>query len=324
MGVESIRFRSGDSRDALARKLELLRQTVLNGAGATGPSGPIAIADVDGLTVALAAKQAAGFYAATGHNHDGVYATAGHNHAGVYQPAGSYAAAGHGHGIADVTGLQTALDGKQASGSYALSGHNHDAAYAAAGHTHSFEPVIAAGTTAQYWRGDKTWQTLPAGSDPWTYLKLAADFVCANSTVLGNVNDGTTTLTFTPPANTDWELEGRMLVWTTTATNLPRVGFSVAAGATRGYGGVNLWQAGATATTAVQANGAWNNAAGITVAQIAAGGVLTASVPYICEIIAAGRSGAAPTAITIQAACETAAANVCFIKRGSFIKYRTF
>jgi hypothetical protein len=27
----------------------------------------------------------------------------------------------------------------------------------------SFEPAIAAGTTAQYWRGDKTWQTLPTG-----------------------------------------------------------------------------------------------------------------------------------------------------------------
>lgn len=40
----------------------------------------------------------------------------------------------HTHIIANVTGLQTALDGK--------------------------EPLITAGTTAQYWRGDKTWQTL--------------------------------------------------------------------------------------------------------------------------------------------------------------------
>lgn len=43
----------------------------------------------------------------------------------------------HAHVIADVTGLQLALDSK--------------------------EPVIAPGTTAQYWRGDKTWQTLPVG-----------------------------------------------------------------------------------------------------------------------------------------------------------------
>jgi hypothetical protein len=40
----------------------------------------------------------------------------------------------HTHIIADVTGLQAALDAK--------------------------EPLIAAGTNAQYWRGDKSWQTL--------------------------------------------------------------------------------------------------------------------------------------------------------------------
>lgn len=47
---------------------------------------------------------------------------------------GDFAAASHTHSIANVTGLQTALDGKEAS--------------------------ITAGTTGQYWRGDKTWQTL--------------------------------------------------------------------------------------------------------------------------------------------------------------------
>jgi hypothetical protein len=41
----------------------------------------------------------------------------------------------HTHPISDIVGLQTALDGKEAS--------------------------ITAGTTTQYWRGDKTWQTLP-------------------------------------------------------------------------------------------------------------------------------------------------------------------
>ena len=42
--------------------------------------------------------------------------------------------AAHSHATSDVTGLDAALAGK--------------------------EPTIAAGTTAQYWRGDKTWQTL--------------------------------------------------------------------------------------------------------------------------------------------------------------------
>jgi hypothetical protein len=45
-----------------------------------------------------------------------------------------WAAIAHGHVITDVTGLQTALNGK--------------------------ELTITAGTTFQYYRGDKTWQTL--------------------------------------------------------------------------------------------------------------------------------------------------------------------
>ncbi|MHC1773856.1 MAG: hypothetical protein AB9834_00445 [Lentimicrobium sp.] len=38
----------------------------------------------------------------------------------------------------------------------------HASSFAASGHTHAYEPIITAGTTAQYWRGDKTWQTMPA------------------------------------------------------------------------------------------------------------------------------------------------------------------
>jgi hypothetical protein len=70
--------------------------------------------------------------------------------------AGLYSLLGHTHTIANVTGLQTALDGK--------------------------EPTISAGTTAQYWRGDKSWQTLPIYTLP-----------TASTTVLGGVKvDGVT------------------------------------------------------------------------------------------------------------------------------------
>ncbi len=162
--------------------------------------------------------------------------------------------------------------------------------------------------------------SLPGAND-WKDIKLDADYTNATVT-FANITDASNILTFTPPANSDWEMEARLLVWTTATANLPRVGFLVGAGATRGNGGVNIWQAGATAITSVSANGAWSDAAGITVAQIAAGGVLTASVPYLCEVLATGRSGAAPTAISLQMACETAAANTCFIKRGSYLKYR--
>lgn len=82
----------------------------------------------------------------------------------------------HGHLIADVTGLQAALDGKESlitkaagfakwTGSswnfvnetYSLSSHNHSGTY---------EPLISAGTTAQYRRGDKTWQPLNTAAVP--------------------------------------------------------------------------------------------------------------------------------------------------------------
>ncbi|MES2902685.1 MAG: hypothetical protein V4696_00725 [Pseudomonadota bacterium] len=160
-----------------------------------------------------------------------------------------------------------------------------------------------------------------AGGDPWTTIALTSDYNNATTTFT-NITDGTRTLLFTPPANTNWELEARLLVWTTAAANLPRVGLNVVAGAAAGMGGVNIWQAGATAAVSVHANAAWNNPGAAAVAQIAAGGVLTASVPYICEVIAAGRSGATPTAISLQMACETGAAATCFIKAGSFMKTR--
>jgi hypothetical protein len=68
--------------------------------------------------------------------------------------AGLYSLLNHVHTIANVTGLQTALDGK--------------------------EPTITAGTTVQYWRGDKTWQTLPIYSLP-----------IASATILGGIKVGT-------------------------------------------------------------------------------------------------------------------------------------
>jgi len=90
---------------------------------------------------------------------------------------------GHTHIISNIAGLQTALDSK--------------------------EPSIAAGTTSQYWRGDKTWQNLPTYSLP-----------TASTTVLGGVKvDGTTITingsgvisganTYTLPVATDTVLGG--------------------------------------------------------------------------------------------------------------------
>jgi hypothetical protein len=64
--------------------------------------------------------------------------------------AGILAPAYHTQDISTINGLQSALDGK--------------------------EPMITAGTTAQYWRGDKTWQTMPTSlpaSDVYSWAKAS-------------------------------------------------------------------------------------------------------------------------------------------------------
>lgn len=81
-----------------------------------------AVADITGLQTALDAK-------VTGNT-----AITGATKTKITYDAKGLVTAGADAAIADITGLQTALDGKEAT--------------------------ITAGTTAQYWRGDKSWQTL--------------------------------------------------------------------------------------------------------------------------------------------------------------------
>jgi hypothetical protein len=113
----------------------------------------------------------------------------------AYTASTAYAAAVHTHAIADVTGLQTALNNKvddsqistfaltllddttaeamQATLLLGSAATADAAAFAEAIHTHTQsdvtglttalsgkEPTISAGNTTQYWRGDKSWQTL--------------------------------------------------------------------------------------------------------------------------------------------------------------------
>jgi hypothetical protein len=78
--------------------------------------------------------------------------------------------------ISEVTGLQTALDGKQASGSYATT---TDLTNGLA----TKEPTITAGTTGQYWRGDKSWQTLDKS------VVGLGNVVNANTTTTANITD---------------------------------------------------------------------------------------------------------------------------------------
>lgn len=175
----------------------------------------------------------------------------------------------------------------------------------------------AGASATTFFRGDNTWATI----ELWTYLKLVADFNNA-TTAFTTITDGTTSLSFVPPANSSWEMEASLLVWSTDTANLPRVGVNIAAGLTSGMGGVQLIQAGSGLLNIVTANHAWDNPAAAVNAQMAAGGLPVASRPFLCKAFASGRAGAAPQAISLQMACETAVAATCYIKAGSFLKYR--
>ena len=106
------------------------------------------------------------------------YFTAGRAQSALASQLAGKSDVGHGHAQSDITGLATALSGKSNVG------HAHSesditglttalAGKAASAHTHSEsditglttdlaakEPTITTGTTGQYWRGDKSWQTL--------------------------------------------------------------------------------------------------------------------------------------------------------------------
>ena len=57
------------------------------------------------------------------------------------------------------------------------------------------EPVIAEGTTAQYWRGDKSWQTLPAGYTDEQVDDRVAALLVAGTNITLNYNDAANSLT---------------------------------------------------------------------------------------------------------------------------------
>jgi len=114
-------------------------------------------------------------------------------------------------------------------------------------------------------------------------------------------------------------VQAPLLIQTTTATNLPRIGVSVGAG--QSFGAVQIDQTGATVTTRVVADGTFTTSA-INV-QVPAGGVAAANTPYLCYVTIRGKAGASPGAIALQMACETGAANVCFVKAGSAMRTRS-
>lgn len=148
----------------------------------------------------------------------------------------------------------------------------------------------------------------PAGSDGWTYVKLAADFTTSSATA---VDAG---LAFTPSANTSYEFKAILLTRTATTTVGPRPGLAWATGLTDGVAHIRQES---SATAFVSALGNINASVLAPV-----GGVPSNSQSFPAIIEGMVIAGASPSGtVKVQLASETAGTNVT-IKAGSFLKYR--
>lgn len=164
-------------------------------------------------------------------------------------------------------------------------------------------------------------QELPSGDvlsvDGWAYVKVTADFTTSLATfsdVL--VAAAGAALGFTPAANTDYEVEGALLIQTATATVGPRPGFTWGTGYQ--YGAARIATPTAATTEAIQ-HATIGTVAGTNQAPV--GGLPTANAPYFAWLDAMFRSGTTPTPFKVQLASETAG-TVVTVKAGSFIRYR--
>jgi len=116
---------------------------------------------------------------------------------------------------------------------------------------HGFVPKSTA-NTAQFLRNDTTptWATPAGGSDPWTYLTLAAAFTTTSATA-----QAVTGLAFTPSANTKYDIYGMFYVKTVASAVVPRVGLAWPSGLTQGVATVYI-TAGASTQYLVNLNAA--------------------------------------------------------------------
>ena len=158
--------------------------------------------------------------------------------------------------------------------------------------------------------GVRSWVAAGGGSDPWTYLKLAADFTTTSATAVD-----VTGLGFTPAASSVYQIEGMFLLRTATATVGPRPGCAWPTSASDGCG--TFWTT-SSATAQILTNG--NIAAAIL---SAVGGLPNTTSSYPGYMQATLVTGAGTTGdFKIQLASETAGTTVT-MKAGSFIRYRT-
>jgi hypothetical protein len=220
------------------------------------------------------------------------------------------------------TATQTALDGKSATG------HNHAGVYEPANANIQAHVVSAHAPSNAQKNSDILKAEIEAkltgeisththagggGADPWTYIKLAADFTTTSATA-DDVNNGAL-FGFTPAANTGYIWESVLAIRSGTATVNPRLGFAWSTGMTDGICSIEQTS---TATAKVMANG--NIAAALLVA---VGGIPTnnSSWPAICYGVV--QAGANPSGnCRMQLASETAGTTVRVVASVSYFRYR--
>jgi hypothetical protein len=177
-----------------------------------------------------------------------------------------------------------------------------------------FVPASGGGTT-NFLRADGTWAA-PTSSYPWTEKSLTSDFT-NNTTSANLITDGTNALSFTPPANSNWEAEALLLIQSAATTTGPRIGVSVAAQGTGSYGSCLIEGTGATATTFSATWAGWTTAAGGAAATTT--DWPTANIPFLVRVTMRGHSGASPALIQITLASEIASSTVT-AKAGSMLR----
>jgi hypothetical protein len=160
---------------------------------------------------------------------------------------------------------------------------------------------------------------LKAEVGAWTTIKLTSDYVNATSSFT-LISDGTNSFSYTPPANSDIEIEVDILAQTVAATNMPRLQISVPGAANNtqyGYSVIEITQGTAGPTFVTDSFTTGGSSSSVT-----SGAVATSGEPWPLRGRVKLRSGSSPAAITFEGAAESAAANACTFKAGSSMKYR--
>lgn len=172
--------------------------------------------------------------------------------------------------------------------------------------------LLGSGTPdgTKFLRDDNVWTTPSGGSDPWTYVSLGSDFTTSSAS-----NTNVTGLAFTPAASTTYEIHGKFLLRTATATVGPRPGVSWPTG----YSDGSAWWTAPTSNTAfvsrLQPPTSTQNAAGT--------GLPTTTDSYLATLDGLLIMGGSPSGtFQVTLTTETAATNVT-MRAGSFLRYRT-